>query len=65
MISGDLSENISLFISLFLLFYYRGIVLSRKQMERLMKLRQSPRRLFQRPMKEEPVASNVEISEKN
>ncbi len=60
MISGDLSENISLFISLFLLFYYRGIVLSSKQMERLMKMRKSPRRLYQRPMKEEPVASNVE-----
>ncbi|MCR5496682.1 MAG: O-antigen ligase family protein [Paludibacteraceae bacterium] len=41
MISGDLSENISLFISMFLLFYYRGIVLSTKQLERLMRLRQS------------------------
>lgn|GEM_PF-2274197 len=40
MISGDLSENISLFIAMFLLFYYRGVVLTSEQLKRLMKMRQ-------------------------
>lgn len=65
MISGDLSENISLFISLFLLFYYRGIVLSSRQLERLMNLRRTPKMVYQRPMKKEAEGSNVENRENN
>ena len=59
MISGDLSENISLFISLFLLFYYRGIVLSRKQLERLMMKRKNRKIAYQQQMKEEALVPNV------
>lgn len=60
MISGDVSENISLFISMFLLFYYRGIVLTSKQMERLRRLRHSPKIVYQRPLKEETSSATNE-----
>lgn len=39
MISGDLSENICLFISMFLLFYYRGYIINGKKLEDLVRLK--------------------------
>jgi len=65
MISGDLSENISLFISMFLLFHYRGIVVSRKRLEQLMRLRRTPKSVYWKKTNEEVQASNSEIIEVN
>ncbi len=65
MISGDLSENISLFISMFLLFHYRGIVVSRKRLEQLMRLRRAPRSVYWKNTNEEVQASKSENIEVN
>ena len=65
MISGDLSENISLFISMFLLFHYRGIVVSRKRLEQLMRLRRTPKSVYWKKTNEDVQASNSEIIEVN
>lgn len=64
MISGDLSDNISLFISMFLLFHYRGIVLSKKRLEQLMRLRHYSPGYPKKAIEEVP-ASNNEIIEAN
>lgn len=39
MISGDLSENICLFISMFLLFYYRGYIINGKKLDDLVRIK--------------------------
>lgn len=65
MISGDLSDNISLFISMFLLFHYRGIVLSRKRLEQLMKLRQNAKSGYWKKAEEEVPAANNDLIETN
>lgn len=36
MISGDLSDNISLFISMFLFFYYNGVIINGKKLREMM-----------------------------
>lgn len=59
MISGDLSENISLFVSLFVLFYYRGIVINGKKLEDMLRMRRMYEMRAKRKLEEAKLAESM------